>query len=413
MMNQTEDIKSYTEMMNDFGETETVFSDELYYQFNWYYQNFLPAVQKSSDEFFFDGLSFKLCSVSKNINALFQGDNYFVTKVRLDKQHDIFLRCSEDAVNLILTKILDKNEKKFDFNKVTDLEAKIITAFNDYAYQNLAEFLTMPADKMKKRKNFDMIHLTFYLKDNAGGASTKFIISIPEVVLNPQVLQKGEEKFNDRYFKNSLVEVNIKVGTTNFKISDLKDLEKDDIVLFEKSNSQTMQLLYRNYKKEFRITPNAALIISIDDTDDGGDEMNGNIQSAANLWDSIQVEMSAEFDKVKISLGELKNIEDGLVVDVGSIYNNNITLRVEDKIIGHGELVIINDRYGVRISEIYAHKDEEPRVAPPPPPVKEEIHPRAEEVVPQPAEPQPIPQEVHENDEEEFDYSDFELDDDI
>ena len=47
-----------------------------------------------------------------------------------------------------------------------------------------------------------------------------------------------------------------------------------------------------------------------------------------NLWDSIQVDMSAEFDKVKLSLGELKSIEEGLIVDLCSVYDNKISLKV-------------------------------------------------------------------------------------
>ena len=76
-----------------------------------------------------------------------------------------------------------------------------------------------------------------------------------------------------------------------------------------------------------------------------------------NMWDSIQVEVGAEFEKTKLSLGELKQISEGLIVDIGSIYDNKIDLKVEDKIVASGELVIINDRYGVRINEIFTETD--------------------------------------------------------
>ena len=69
-----------------------------------------------------------------------------------------------------------------------------------------------------------------------------------------------------------------------------------------------------------------------------------------NLWDSIQVDMSAVFEKVKISLGELKNIEEGLVVDISSVYDNKVYLQVGGKTVAYGDLVIINDRYGVKIN---------------------------------------------------------------
>lgn len=71
-----------------------------------------------------------------------------------------------------------------------------------------------------------------------------------------------------------------------------------------------------------------------------------------NIWDNITVEIGAEFETAKITLGELKQISQGLVVDIGSIYENRVELKVENKIVAKGELVIINDRYGVKIDEV-------------------------------------------------------------
>ena len=64
--------------------------------------------------------------------------------------------------------------------------------------------------------------------------------------------------------------------------------------------------------------------------------------------------MYAEFDAVKIKLGELKDIEEGLVVDLTSLYDNKVTLKVEGKPIASGSLVIINDRYGVKVDNVIA-----------------------------------------------------------
>ena len=134
-----------------------------------------------------------------------------------------------------------------------------------------------------------------------------------------------------------------------------------------------------------------------------------------NLWDSIEVEMSAQFDTVKITLGELKKIEEGLVVDLTSIYDNKVTLSVEDKPIARGELVIVNDRYGVKIDEVIAkapnsnvsddsenetefHEEDEFNDAS----TDDEFDNSADNV---------IDESVNSSDEDEFDYSDFELED--
>ena len=328
-------------------------SKELFNQFEWYYQIFNNAVQSASDDFLYAGLNFKLYSVGKNLDTMSPNESYFVTKIKIDPQNEIYIRNSDKAVNTILTKALGPN-KKFNINKITELEAKMVTAFNDNLY-NFMSNVFMPSAQQSRK--FDMTHLTFFVRDNETNLSGKVIISFPGQIVIPQSVMSQEEKFSYNFFETSLVEVNLKIGTTEFTVGDLKALEPEDIIVLENSNIQTMRVNYKGYEKDFRITPNPALIISVDSS--GGEEMAANMPSG-NLWDSIQVEMGAEFDKVKITLGELKNIEQGLVVDISSVYNSNVTLKVEEKVIASGELVIVNDRYGVRINKIYAEEKAEP-----------------------------------------------------
>lgn len=383
--------------MSKSGATAKIkIKDELYEQYNWFYWSFLPTLQLACNEFFSELFTLQLTSISKNINVLFQGDDYFVTKVRIDKQHDVFFRCSECAIQIILDEILGPTEKRFELTNITELEAKIISSFNDYLYSSISPILLQPSQTDKKRTNLDMIHLTFFIKDNESHEGGKFILSVPQVLLSPALVKSSEEKFDVSDFKSSQVEVSIKVGTTKFPVKDLKLLEKEDIVVFENSNIQQMELIFGSYRKDFRITPNPGLIISLDNND-GGNNMENNSLSQ-NLWDTIQVEMGAEFDKVKITLGELKNIEQGLVLDISSVYNNRISLKVENKTIAKGELVIINDRYGVRIDEVFASEAAQAQEAP-----QQHVE-QTEEAAPPP----PVQEEASE---EEFDYSDFELDD--
>ena len=115
------------------------------------------------------------------------------------------------------------------------------------------------------------------------------------------------------------------VGQTKFSLYDLKHLENDDVVVFDNSDIEKLTLTINGQDLAVRLNPNMDLLIP-EDNDDGGENMSNTQQ---NIWDSIEVEMYAEFDSVKISLGELKNIEDGLVVDLTSLYDNNVTLKVE------------------------------------------------------------------------------------
>ena len=146
------------------------------------------------------------------------------------------------------------------------------------------------------------------------------------------------------------------------------------------------------------------------DNDEGENIMADN----TNLWDSIEVEMSAQFDTVKVSLGELKKIEDGLAVDLTSIYDNKVTLSVEDKPIARGELVIVNDRYGVKISEVLTKSPSVDNSMPAADNNSDAFNmPQGDEnAAPAAMNEQPVQTaQTPADEEEEFDYSDFELED--
>ncbi len=359
----------------------SIFFDELYKQFSWYDSVFTPAVKNCSDEFFFEGFEYKLASVSTNMNVLSQNETFFVTKVKINAKNDVYIRISQDAINVILDKVLGKNNKRFDLTEVTELEARIVTAFNDFIYETLAPNFTIEPN----RRYNEILHLTYFVRSAASDTAAKFIISVPKDILSPVPLEEKPPRFEDKDFASSLVEVDLVVGSTVFPLADIKKLDIGDIVLFENSNSSEMTLVCENIVQKFKIKPNENIIEPYDMS--GGNDMDN---TNTNLWDSIQVDMTAEFDKVKVTLGELKSIEEGLIVDLCSVYDNKIALKVGGKLVASGELVIINDRFGVRIEAI-----NDSNTAPQNTPAPEQ------EAAETPAD--------GEGGQEDFDYSDFEV----
>lgn len=395
-------------------------TDTLYAEYDWFQKLFPLAMQKSADGFFTPGLKCELMGISRNINLLQTKEAYFVTKVRIDKFYDMFLRISERAVALLLNRSLGRPSRSFNINKLTDLEAEVMTAFNDYVYRIIVQFLEPPPVVNFKRTNFDITHITFMIKDEEEQAMGKFIISVPDGRMKPnRIVSEGNTFEYDEFFKCP-VEVKIEIGSTRFTVKDLKGLEEGDMILLEHSNLSSLKLILNDYTNKILIEPNMELEVPFED--DGGNDM-GSSTEPTNLWDSIEVDMYAEFDPVKISLGDLKKIEEGLVVDVAALYDNKVTLRVENKVIGHGELVIINDRYGVKITEIVDEEEveEEEPYTPQPKKAAEQPVPAAPGAeAPAPAAPQqqeavpsgPVPPaDSAGTEDEEFDYSDFELED--
>ena len=325
---------------------DSIFFDDLYKQFGWFDSLFTPVVENCSKEFFFDGLQYRLVSISTNMNVLAQNDTFFVTKVKINSKNDVYIRISQEAINVILDKVLGKNNRKFELTDVSELEAKIITTFNDFLYESLKNNFTVEQHK----RYSEIVHLTYYVQSEVSDNAAKFIISVPKGILSPETKNTNNPHFSDADFLYCPVEASFIVGKTSFPVADIKRLEVGDVVVFDKSNSSEMTLVAANVMKSFKLNPNSKIVEPYG-TASGISGMEDNMNNS-NLWDSIQVDMSAEFDKVKVPLGELKSIEEGLVVDLCSVYDNKVSLKVGDKLVASGNLVIINDRFGVRIEQV-------------------------------------------------------------
>lgn len=314
----------------------------------------------------------------------------------------------------LLESILGPNGKTFNIEKISELEAKILTGFDNYLYKNFSYLIKAAAELPKNNTNYNECNLTFFLKSGFKSLG-KIVVKIPVVAIVPEkIAPLQEEAFDINDFLHTEADVDLYVGSTRMKLNDLKSLEKDDIVVLEKSKCTKMLLKYDDYKTEIKIAPNPAIMIDNEFEDDGahskGDKSMSN--NMYNMWDTIQVEIGAEFEKVKLTLGELKQISEGLVVDIGSVYDNKIDLKVEEKIVASGELVIINDRYGVKINQIFTEeKNQASQVVQEA--KSEEIEQALEDDMPEQHEEEFYPQAAEneeEINEEDFDYSDFDVD---
>ena len=393
----------------------SISTDKLYKEYDWYQSTFPEIVQNSCNEFFDPNFRMELIGISKNINCLLDNESCFVTKIKIDKDYDMFFRLTDKAISIILNTVLGQSKNKFNINKMSELEAKIITSFNSALYDALKDELLKPQATELKRSDFNVINLTFIIrnKEELDKTAGKIIITLPESLLDPDDIEPSGDKFSNENFPNSETIAKILVGKTKFSLYDLKHLEMEDVVVFENSNIKQLKLSIDDTEMDVNISPNMELLIP--DIDNEGDEDMG--ETHKNIWDSIEVEMYAEFDSVKITLGELKNIEDGLVVDLTSLYDNNVTLKVEGKPIASGSLVIVNDRYGVKINNVIAQENGSAPVKPQNNSENEEVSEdnqydeNSENNYEEENDNNYSDESSNEEGDEEFDYSDFELED--
>ncbi|MBQ7450495.1 FliM/FliN family flagellar motor switch protein [bacterium] len=371
----------------------------LFKTYNWIDNSFSVIFDEAIKEFWEIGIDNKLIEVSDKQGFFYSGSEYFVTRIALAKEHQFIVRLSKEAVQVLLDMTISYNQN-FVFENITELEARILTAFSNFIYEKFSQKMLSDSEITEEHGEY---YLTYLLKD-LGEIPVKVVITIPKACLNPEEVKAPYERYNIEDFPNVRTSADFYIGSTSLPLNDVKNIEKEDIIVLENSNINNMTMYFEGEKIGFKVSPDPALIISFDN-----EEGNKAMGKSNNIWDNIMVDISAEFEGVKIPLGEIKQISEGLVVDMGSLYDNKVYLKVENKVIAEGELVIINDRYGVKVDKLTDDKnppppipeEEEEKIAPPEEEEEENIEENNEEE---------FSEEENTNDEE-FDYKDFDVDD--
>ncbi len=333
--------------------------NDLFKDYFWFYSNIYEKVQSAVNEYFQKDIELRFMGVSIDENILAYGDEYFVNHIPVSKNSVVKIKISSDLVSSILDVTLGGSDRAFALKTMTDIEAMLMKSFTLFVYKNIEEPLIKAELNKKVLESAKEYSMTFYAKCSEKHAG-KIILTIPDYMIPPIEIPEYEENYDISDFQSAKIKVKLSAGSSKIKLNEIKTIEDGDVILLENSNINKMSILWDDNKVEFNIDPDPSLIISVDNN--GGNEMEESSSvKSQNMWDSILVDIVAEFDNVKLTLGELKQISEGLVIDVGSVYENKIKLRVENQVVATGELVILNDRYGVRIDNIAKVKESEPK----------------------------------------------------
>lgn len=361
--------------------------------YEWFEETVGKGVDSAISTFWENDFKVFLTSINdfENIkdDPILKGELFYTCQISIKNKQHITLRVSSDFIRIIFHDTFNSNSPLFNLEQLTELERRILNDFFEFIVKSIDNTIIKETEISKidplNKTELNFVFLIKTKKVNAGKLSLK----IPLNRLKVKPLAKIQNfEFED--FLNNFAYVDIISGYTKLSVDDLKNLEKDDILLLEKSDIRKMTLKTETVECEFKVNPEPSIMIDMDiDEEDENEEFeykgNINMPNDKTMWDDIQIEVAAEFKKVKMTLGELKQISKGLVIDLGAVMNNEISLLVENKAVAKGELVIINDKYGVKITEVFASKKPE---------AKEEVKPNPKEGMPIPPQgvPHPVPQ---------------------
>jgi flagellar motor switch protein FliN/FliY len=73
----------------------------------------------------------------------------------------------------------------------------------------------------------------------------------------------------------------------------------------------------------------------------------------------VNLKISAELGKVKLKVRELINLEESSVLRLNRAADEKVLILVNDAPFAHGEIVVINDRFGVRVTSLIDREEGE------------------------------------------------------
>ena len=76
------------------------------------------------------------------------------------------------------------------------------------------------------------------------------------------------------------------------------------------------------------------------------------MRASLERFSDVQVEISVEIGRVTMSLGEMLQLGPGAVVELDREITEPVTITAQGVRIASGEVVVINDRFAVRITEV-------------------------------------------------------------
>lgn len=72
----------------------------------------------------------------------------------------------------------------------------------------------------------------------------------------------------------------------------------------------------------------------------------------------VNLNLSAELGKVTIKVRDLINLEEGSVLKLNRVADEKVMILVNENPFAHGEIVVINDRFGVRVTSLVSEDDD-------------------------------------------------------
>ena len=240
----------------------------------------------------------------------------------------------------------------FNMKKITQLELNILQTFLGNVEARMKEFWEIDS---KHPFLMDLIYLVWLVQSDEGDIG-KIAFGVP-ASFKPKGAEISEstEGIDINKLANTgiTVPINMTVGSTRLPFNDIKSLEYGDLLIFEDSDSSKFQWHLGEITLVLPEEDHPVFFKDIGNVEELTKEM---ARTTQNIDDdplsSLPLELSAEFQKVLIPLKQVLELKSGGVLPLGPVLDSELVLTAQGKPVAKGELVIVGNQFGMRITDL-------------------------------------------------------------
>ncbi len=355
----------------------------------------------------------KLFSISTESAYFTHADDFYVSQLTLSEQPgDVAqLRISDLACDGLLNTVLGSQHSDsairlepidrpvFRFQQLTGFESHLLTQVSKDLFRNLQRTLIHKGkDKGKEAQKTGQekmgqesaqtapsrfLHFVWIVYSE--GIQGKIMLSLPiSAVKLPAGTARNQntglfdtdlpaEHWVERHqFFHAHSEVSLLIGKSQVELSELRQLEVGDVVILNQSHSEQLALVEADSQTQFLFTVHLLdryryelpyethylqEMATMNDTQhnelqhtQSSSKMEKSPRDA--LWNHLMIDVQAEFLPMRLPLSQIRQMSEGMIVELSDLSDNEIRLHVEGKTLAHGELVIVGDKFGLRITRL-------------------------------------------------------------
>lgn len=240
----------------------------------------------------------------------------------------------------------------FDIKKINELEINILQTFLERLETRMKEFWEIDS---KHPYLMDLIYLVWLVESDEGEIG-RIAFGMPASFKPKKTTAKGDIK--DAIDINKLantgikVPINLSVGSTRLSFNEIKSLEFEDLILFEDSDISKFRWHFGEITLVLPEEDHPIFLNDIENPEELAQEMIKTRHSEDDPLSTLPLELSAEFQKILIPLKQVLELKSGGVLPLGSVLDSELTLTAQGKPVAKGELVIIGNQFGMRITDL-------------------------------------------------------------